>query len=227
MKPIAIAHRGYSGTEPENTLLAFQKSIDLNCNGIELDVHKTADDHIIVFHDFEIAISQDKIAPISSLTLADIKSIILPKNQKIPTLIEVLHLVNKHCFVNIELKGNNTEQLVCAIIHDFINQNNWSYAHFLVSSFKPELLVAVKFIDNKIPIAIIVDSNLEQAIDFAQTNNLFAIHPNYKILNQQLIAEMQNKNLKVFTWTVNNPEDIKTLTNLGIDGIISDFPDRI
>lgn len=227
MKPKAIAHRGYSGTEPENTLLAFQKAVDVNCDGIELDVHKTADNQVIVFHDLEIEIEPRKKVQISSLTLLEIKSIDLPKNQKIPTLKEVLNLIDKKCLVNIELKGNNTEKLVVQIIRDFVANKNWKYSDFLVSSFKPDMLLTMQSIDTKIQLGIITDINLEQAIDFAQANHLFSIHPNHKTLNHQEIKRIQATGIKIFAWTANEILDIKLLSDMGVDGIISDFPDRI
>src|SRR3990167_6132033 len=107
---LKIGHRGAKGYEPENTLISFQKAIDLKVDGIELDVHLSLDGEIMVIHDETIDRTTPNIGFVKNNTSSDLKEL------GIPTLIEVLDLTNQKCFINIELKGIGTAKPVVDII---------------------------------------------------------------------------------------------------------------
>lgn len=226
MKTLSIAHRGASGHFPENTLLAFEKAVKSNCDGIELDVHLSADGQIVVFHDDSVLYNNKK-ALVSELSFAEIRTIALPEKQFIPLLTEVLDLIDKKCFVNIELKGNNTPKAVVEIIDLYIKDKKWTYNHFLISSFSKDLLLETKFLNPEIRLTILTDSDLELAFDFAKYLKLHAINPQFHLLTENDLQRMHFAGFKVFTWTANEKIDIKNLIDMGIDGIISDFPEHI
>jgi glycerophosphoryl diester phosphodiesterase len=224
---LTIAHRGFKGIAPENTLLAFQKALDIHADGIELDVHLSADGHVIVIHDETVDRTTNGKGFVNKLYLQELKSFDIEKNQKIPTLEEVFDLVNKKCIVNIELKGKGTTEPVIDLIEKYIKEKKWNYNHFLVSSFDWNALQQLRLLNEKIPIGVLAETNLDLAIAFAKFMGAETIHPYFHLLTKENTLKMQEKGLKVFAWTINEIEDIQKLKTFEVNGIISDFPDRI
>ena len=226
-KMLKIAHRGAKGYEPENTLKAFQKALDFNADGIELDVHLSADGHIIVIHDETIDKMTNGKGFINTLSLPELKSFLVADQYEIPTLKEVFDLVNKKCFINIELKNADTLTKVISLIDEYVSEKKWSYDHFIVSSFDWNALKEVHDFDSKISIGVLTETNLDLALAFAETINAKAIHPYYHLLNPENTKEIQQKGFLVLPWTVNIEEDIQKIKSYQVDGIITDFPDKI
>ena len=226
-KMLKIAHRGAKGYEPENTLQAFQKALDLNADGIELDVHLSADGHIIVIHDDTIDKMTNGKGFVNTLSLPELKSFLIAEKHEIPTLNEVFDLVNKKCFINIELKDVDTLTKVVSLIDEYVSEKKWSYDHFIVSSFDWNALLEVHNFDSKIPIGVLTETDLNLALAFAETIKAKAIHPYYHLLNEENTKEIQKKGFLVLPWTVNIEEDIQKIKSFKVDGIISDFPDKI
>jgi len=224
---LKIAHRGAKGYEPENTLQAFQKALDLNADGIELDVHLSADGHIIVIHDDTIDKMTNGKGFVNTLSLPELKSFLIAEKHEIPTLNEVFDLVNKKCFINIELKDVDILTKVVSLIDEYVSEKNWSYDHFIVSSFDWNALLEVHNFDSKIPIGVLTETDLNLALAFAETIKAKAIHPYYHLLNEENTKEIQEKGFLVLPWTVNIEEDIQKIKSFKVDGIISDFPDKI
>lgn len=224
---LKIAHRGAKGYEPENTLKAFQKALDLNADGIELDVHLSADGHIIVMHDETIDKMTNGKGEITQFTLAELKSFLIGGQYKIPTLNEVFDLVDKKSFINVELKNADTSSQVAALIETYIKEKSWNYEHFIISSFDWNALKEVQNLNPNIPIGVLTEENLNTALTFAETIKAKAIHPDYQLLDAENVSEIKKKGFLVFPWTVNKEEDIQKIKDYNVDGIISDFPDKI
>ncbi|MBF4492092.1 glycerophosphodiester phosphodiesterase [Flavobacterium sp. JLP] len=224
---LKIAHRGAKGYEPENTLQSFQKALDLNADGIELDVHLSADGHIIVIHDETIDKMTNGKGFVNTLSLTELKSFLIDGKHEIPTLREVFDLVDKKCFINIELKSYETLGKAVALIEEYISEKNWNYEHFIVSSFDWNALQEVHNLNSNIPIGVLTETDLNLALAFAETIKAKAIHPYYHLLNSENVLQMQEKGFLVLPWTVNIEEDIQKIKNLKVNGIITDFPDKI
>lgn len=224
---LKIAHRGAKAYEPENTLKAFQKALDLNADGIELDVHLSSDGHVIVIHDETIDKMTNGKGFVNTLSLTELKSFLIDAQYEIPTLKEVFDLVNKKCLINIELKSAAALTKVVALIDQYVSEKNWNYEHFIVSSFDWNALQAVHNLDSKIPIGVLTETDLDLAVAFAETIKAKAIHPYYHLLNQENTAKMQEQGFLVLPWTVNVTEDIQKIKNYKVDGIITDFPDKL
>ena len=218
---LKIGHRGAKGFEPENTLISFQKAIDLKLDGIELDVHLSSDGEIMVIHDETIDRTSNGKGFVNQFTASQLKEF------GIPTLIEVLELVNRNCFVNIELKGIGTVKAVVELIVHYILEKNWSYTDFLVSSFDWKMLEEVYLLHPKIRIGVLTEESVEKALAFAKKTKAFSIHPDYRLLTKENVALMQENGFEVYPWTVNSTEDIEKIKSFHVNGIISDFPDRI
>jgi glycerophosphoryl diester phosphodiesterase len=218
---LKIGHRGAKGYEPENTLISFEKAIDLNVDGIELDVHLSSDGEIMVIHDKTIDRTTNGKGFVNHFTASELKK------YEIPTLTEVLNLINQKCFINIELKGIGTTKPIIELVEHYILDQNWNYTDFLVSSFDWKMLEEVQLLNPKIQIGVLTEESISAALAFAKNIKAFSIHPNYKLLTKENVALMQKNGFEVYPWTVNSIEDIQKIKSFNANGIISDFPDRI
>lgn len=226
-KPLIIAHRGASGYELENTIAAFEKALQLNVDMIELDVYVVKSGEVVVFHDDTLDRLSNTHGEIEHFTLETLQRICLHGGYKIPSLKEVLQLLDGACKVNIELKGQCTAAPVVEIIHDFVATSNFKKDSFLISSFRWDELEKVKTIDATIPIAVLVEGNPFPAIEIAKKLNAVAVNPHYSYLNETNVNLMHSHHLDIYTWTVNDYFDIDQVKALGVDGIITNYPDRV
>lgn len=226
-KILKIGHRGAKGYKNENTLVSFRKAIDLGVDGIELDVHLSLDNEIMVIHDETIDRTTDGKGFVNSFSLQELKSFRTKKGEQIPTLKEVLDAVDQKCFINIELKGNGTAKPVIELIQTHITEKNWSYNLFLVSSFDWIALREVRLLNPKIPIGVLTHTDLDLGIAFAKFIQAETIHPYFHLLTHENTQQMQKEGFQVFAWTVNELEDIQKMKTFNLNGIITDFPDRL
>jgi glycerophosphoryl diester phosphodiesterase len=224
---LKIAHRGARGYEPENTLKSFQKALDLNADGIELDVNLSSDGHIIVMHDETIDRMTNGKGLVNTLSLPELKSFLIDGQYEIPTLNEVFDLIDKKCLINIELKGAGTSAKVVSLIEKYISDKNWNYQHFIISSFQWNYLEEVHNLNSNIAIGVLTEENIDTALTFAEGIKAKAINPDYQLLNLENTKKIQEHGFLVLPWTVNKAEDIQKIKSYNVDGIISDFPDRL
>lgn len=224
---LKIGHRGAKGYEPENTLIAFEKAIELGVDGIELDVHLSSDDQLIVIHDETIDRTTNGKGFVSLFSLKELKSFRIENTQEIPTLLEVLDLVNRRCLVNIELKGIGTDKAVAKLIQHYISNKNWNYTDFLVSSFDWKMLQTTHLVNPKIRIGVLTEESIDAALAFAKKINAFSVHPDYQLVTKENVILLQENGFEVYPWTVNSNEDIQKIKSYQVNGIISDFPDRV
>lgn len=226
-KILKIGHRGAKGYEPENTLISFEKAIEMGADGIELDVHLSLDGHLIVIHDETIDRTTNGKGVVNQLTLAELKSFRINEKFEIPTLEEVLDLVDQRCFVNIELKNQDTAEKVVQLIEHYISDKKWKNSDFIVSSFDWNALQQVRFLNDAIRIGVLTETDLDLAISFARFMKAEALHPDFQLLANVYAAKIQEKGILVFPWTVNEIDDIQKMKSFKVDGIITDFLDRV
>lgn len=203
-----IGHRGAMGYELENTLESINKAIELEVDGIEIDVFKIKSGEIVVFHDEYVDKLTDGSGKIEDYNLKDLKKLKLLNGSMIPLLEDVLDLLDEKYFLNIELKGLNTAETVESILKDRKN--------ILISSFNWDELKKTT-LDK----AILIEGNPLLALKVAKEMGAIAINPDYNFLTLEIIDKIHKENLKIYTWVVN--DKIK----LNVDGIISDYPDKI
>lgn len=214
---IKIGHRGAKGYAAENTLASFQKALELGVDAIELDVFLSKNAIPVVIHDKTIDRTTTGKGLVSSYTATELQ------NYGIPTLKDVFHLVNNQCEINIEIKEFEAVKSVL----DLINSSVFSKDKILISSFDWNALQEVHFHDEKIRIGVLTETDLDLALAFAKFIKAYSIHPYYHLLTDENSKKIKDNNFKIFTWTVNEPEDLQKLKSFRVDGIISDFPDRI
>lgn len=218
---LKIGHRGAKGYIAENTLASFQKAMDLKVDGIELDVHLSSDGKVVVIHDDTVDRTTSKKGLVEDLTAQELELL------GVPTLESVFDLVNKKCFLNIELKTYETADKVVGLIVKYVTKKQWSYDDFIVSSFDWNALQRVRFLNDIIRMGVLTSTDLELAIAFAKRIGAYAIHPHYHLLTAEKVIEMQAENFKCYPWTINESSAITFAKSLHVDGIITDFPDRL
>ena len=222
-----IGHRGAKGHLAENTLPSIAKAIDLGVNGIEIDVFKCASGELVVFHDKTLEDLTNASGYIEDLDLDSIQRIEVLDGYTIPTLNEVMDLIQGKVFLNIELKGSQTAIETNNLLEEYFDKEEWSTEKILISSFIWEELKKFRQINKEIPIAILTEDDPLDAIPIGLELDAVSINPDYETLNDENIQKIQKNGFKIYPWTVNAPKDIRLLIEKGVDGIITDFPERI
>lgn len=225
--PIIIGHRGARGHVVENSLPSIEKAIDLGSDAIEIDVFKIADGSIIVFHDQTVDRLTQATGPIEAYRKETLDTLSLEGGVKIPTLAQVLDLIDARVVLNVELKGAGTAKPVFDILQYYIDTKGWKLNDFIISSFRWDELEAIRELSPKIPIGILTSEDIDGAILEGEKLDAVAIHPHFKSLNSQNVERMHEKNFKIYPWTVNDTADINAMKRFKVDGIITDYPDRI
>lgn len=226
-EPLVIGHRGAMGHETENTLASIQKALDLGVDMIEIDVFKIKSGEIVVFHDKTVDRLTNGPGAIEEYGIVDLNKLILDGGHKIPMLQDVLKLIDNKVALNIELKGANTADKVNHTIEFYTESRGWSPENFIISSFNWDELRAMRKFNEDIAIAVLTEDNPLDAIEVANELNAVAINPYFKNLDADVIKKIKDAGFKIYTWTVNEPEDISAIKDLGVDGIITNFPERV
>lgn len=231
-----IAHRGYSGRYPENTMLAFRKAVEAGCDGIELDVHETKDGQLVIIHDETLDRTTDGSGPVRDYTLAELKRFNAagPYADKIPP--ERIPSFEEYCawvatqdiFTNIEIKTDN-------VYYPDIEQKIWDMIvqyglekKVLFSSFNHVSLMRLKTIappDVALG-ALVLPADSVQVFpgEFCKAAGFAAYHPPYSVLNDENVKSCQDNGIKINVWTVNDMAGLEQLRAWGCDGIFTNFP---
>lgn len=223
--PICLAHRGASGYEPENTLRSFTKALELGAPWVEFDV-RIVEGQAIVFHDRTLDRMAQCPGVVEKQTLATIRSLLLPKGEKIPLLTETLDLLRGRASAQIELKGPGSGSIVGDVLLQSLS-DGWSRESILVSSFDQDELLAFKKKAPEIPLGLLTYGYPLNCIEIAKRLGAYSVHLHIDSVRSSRIQDLHGAGLKVFVYTVNDPADIRSLKGLGVDGIFSDFPDRV
>ena len=214
---LKIGHRGAKGHLPENTLASFEKAIALGVDMIELDVWLSSDKIPMVIHDETIDRTTSKTGLVTDYSAKELQAL------GIPALIDVFKLVDNRCEINVEIKPFSATQAVL----NLIAKSTFDQSKILISSFDWNALQEVRFHDEDIRIGVLTETDLDLAIAFAKFIKAYSINPYYHLLTAENVQKIKEKGFKVFPWTINEPEDITFVKSLEVDGIITDFPERL
>ncbi|MHA1936013.1 MAG: glycerophosphodiester phosphodiesterase [Candidatus Thorarchaeota archaeon] len=217
---IVIAHRGASANVPENTLLAFEKAWQLGAHMIELDIHETADNHLVVIHDHEVSRCTDGTGEVSELTYNEIKSLNAGNGQKIPSLEEVLVFAHGKVDVNIELKVPDVEKRVL----DLISMKGMIDSIY-ISSFLHGTLNVVRNLCESVPTGILLSKPIDDLVNYSVGLGATSINPMHEMVDEFLVSSVHEVGMKLYPWTVNDMQSMMHLLSLGVDGIITDNPE--
>lgn len=233
-RPAIIAHRGASAHAPENTLSAFKMALDHNADGVELDAKLTIDGKIVVIHDQTVDRTTGAHGVVREMTLAQLKALDAGSffdsafaGERIPTLEEVFVAVGSRALINVEITNYTS---VWDALPDKIADLVIKYGlqdHIIFSSFHPLNLIRVKRRLPNVPTAILTDVGRRGWLLRSEVGRLITpqfIHPYYMDVNEVMLNFEHQRGRRVNVWTVDNPDEIRRLFKMGIDGIITDDP---
>ena len=231
-----FAHRGFSGNYPENTMLAFRKAVETEgCDGIELDVHFTKDEEIVIIHDERIdRTCVNGTGLVKDYTLEELQKFDVSfkfagqcEPQHIPTLREYFELVkDTHIVTNIEIKTSNyeypgIEQKVYDLIMEYGLKDK-----IIISSFNHYTIQRMKEVCPDMKCGLLTETWMINAGAYTKNCGVECLHPIFFNMTEEHFAEVKSHGLEVNVWTVNEESDIRAMIERGVDSIIGNFPDR-
>lgn len=222
---ITIGHRGAAGYAPENTLKSIARALDLGAHWVEIDVY-SVDNQLVVIHDDKLERTTNGHGYLSDKSFSYLRSLDAGQGEKIPILDEVFELVNHRAGINIELKGSNTAKHLAKHISDRIARG-WSFEEILVSSFDHTELATLKDIEPRIRRGGLIYGIPQDYAAFGEKLKLHSVNPSIHFINQQLIDDAHKRGFLVLAYTANDPRDIEKMASMGVDGLFSDYPDRV
>lgn len=216
-RPLRIGHRGAAGCAAENTLLSIETALAIGVDVVEIDVHRSLDGHLIVMHDERVDRTTNGSGYIRDLTLAELRAL----QPGVPILSEVLAAVKDRAALMIEMKIRGIAHSVVAAVA-LARGSSVYYASFLHS----ELLRIRELVPDARTIALIDGVPVSPAA-FALDAKATHAGIGFDCLEPDSVTALQNAGIGVFTYTVDDPRDIAYARLLGVDGLISNFPDRL
>tara|TARA_R110002111_G_scaffold59544_1_gene100015 strand:+ start:1113 stop:1784 length:672 start_codon:yes stop_codon:yes gene_type:complete len=220
---LMIGHRGAMGCAPENTLLSIHKAIELGADWVEIDVHCVAD-KLLVIHDETVDRTTNGRGKLIDYSFEELRALDAGLGQRIPTLQEVLEVTVGKVGLNIELKGLGTGKVLTSLLR---NTPETYKNKMLVSSFlMPELEQVVR-LNQHVKIGVLAGNNINESIAWATKLKAFSIHLRLQKVTPKWIDRAHDLGLKVYVYTVNKVVQIRRMKELGVDGVFSDYPNRL
>ena len=230
-----FAHRGASAYAPENTLAAFRLAHDMGADGVELDVQLTKDGEVVVIHDETLDRTTDGTGWVKDHTLTQIKELNASggnaayPHERIPTLDEVFDvLADSPLAINIEIKDSLIPYPgIAERVLEMVDQRNWEY-RITLSSFNHMTLAHIRQIGSLAYTGVLFADVLYEPWNYAHQLWATALHPHFRYVDAvpSVVAEAHNSLLEINAWTVNELDDIDRMLSRGVDGIITNYPDR-
>lgn len=218
-----FAHRGASGTYPENTQSAITAAVEIEVDGIEVDVQSCLDDYMII-HDTWLDRTTSGRGKINKLTREQIQCFDAGNGEFVPTLQQTIDWTANKVLLNLELKHTFSLDKFVELIELNIVNNKLSQDMLLVSSFDHHQLMWLK---QKLPwlkIGALTGSIPINYAEFAQRLQAFSIHVDKNFINHEFVADAKQRGLQVYAYTVDKKEDIELMLSFGVDGIFTNYP---
>lgn len=231
--PWIIAHRGASGSSPENTLAAFERAVALGAQFIETDLHLTRDARFVAIHDKALERTTNGKGAVRDYTLAELRELDAGMwydrqfmGQKIPTLEEVLEFAREHDVVfYLEIKYDSAWGMHHALTAALGGAGN--AARTIVISFDPATVDAVRKLDASIMTGLLVEGSSRDFVKSATEVGARQLCPKADLVTPELVEQAHRSSLHVVTWTVNDVAKMNSVMGAGVDGIMTDVPDRL
>lgn len=229
-----IAHRGASGVFPENTRLAVEKAIQAGADMIELDCQLTSDGHVVIFHDEYLDRIAGVAGTVKKLTLAQLKNLDLGgwrnsafKGERILTVEEVVEIVGGRADLCLEIKQFVGSPPGIELKLLFILSHYGYLDRTILSSFDYSCLRRVRELAPEAGVGLIFGAGSEDdPFLTAQQLGAASLHVQKELATPQFIARTRDLELMAVVWTVNEVEEMEQFISLGVDGIMTDFPER-
>jgi glycerophosphoryl diester phosphodiesterase len=230
---LVFGHRGASAYAPQNTLAAFSLAAEMGAHGVELDVHLSADGHLVVIHDFSVDKTTDGSGEVVEKTLAELKELDAGvkfaqdyAGARVPTLDEVFETIGKQLAINIEIKGE-THGIEDAVA-ECVNRHN-ALDSVIVSSFNPLILRRMGKGHPDMPLGFLSEPGMspDQIAPLLMGLKLRARHPHFSEIDRVYMNIARLYGYRVNTWTVNDTDRALALAELNVDTLITDRPDDL
>jgi len=223
---LVIGHRGSPGTSPENTLKSFEETVLSGADALELDVQICKTGELVVIHDMRVDRTTDGKGLVSQLTFSELRGLDAGDKEKIPTLVEVLDLVDNRIEIHIELKSAGTSEKTAALLDKYVKEGKYTFDNFVISSFDHHELVNFRRFNKECRVAALMAHIPLNYADVIQTDKLDLWSLNLKIdsTNPEFVRSAHEKGYKFLVFTVNDLEDREILRDMGVDGVITNFP---
>ena len=218
---LIYAHRGASAIHPENTLRAFRQALAIGVDGIEFDVHATADGIPVVIHDRDIGRTTDGDGYVDQIPLARLETFDAGQGERVPTLAEVLALVGDAAHLDIEIKGSDVEQAVLDVLaqHPTVR---WA-----ISSFAWDTLRTLRRLDPVAELWPLAERAGDELIAIATELASPAVSLYTGAYTAENAAKLRDAGLRVMVWTVNDPMEARRVADLGAFALCTDDPQRL
>lgn len=225
------AHRGASAYAPENTMAAFEMALEMGADGIELDVQMSRNGHLVVIHDPTLERTTDGSGLVAQYTLAELRRVDAGawfderfRGQRIPTLAEVFELVRGKALLNVELKVMpvrypGIEEALVKLVED----TGFPVEDLIISSFEHLSLLRVQSLEPRLAIAALFS---HYPTSFASLPGTI-MHPQWPVVDEEFMAKARAEGRTVNVWTADDPRAWERLAALGVDGIITNTPDKL
>ena len=218
-KPLVIAHRGDSSRALENSLDAFRLALSIPVDMIEFDIRKSRDNVLYVMHDKETGRTADGSLDIEKAVSDDISGLRLKNGEAIPTLNDVLILVDGKVGLNIEIKSKGAGALTAAHL-----VGSGYRGKVLISSFKEEEVIGARRVMPDVPVAGIFDTFIPAEVAAYKAKGYHFISLNRKTVTSELVDLCHRQNIVMYVWTVDQEGEVEKLVSWGVDGIYSNNP---
>jgi glycerophosphoryl diester phosphodiesterase len=232
-----LGHRGARALAPENTLAGMRAGMNAGADGVEFDVQRTSDGHLVVFHDDDLKRICGVGGRVVTSTLAQLRELDAGRHfgpqfsgELIPTLDELIETLPASAFLNIEAKRFRfrSDGLEAGIVQAIRRHN--LLGRCIVSSFNPILLWRMGRMDRSIPLGLLYAPDEPPGLNRGWPRyglRLAALHPYHEQVTAKLLQQTRGRGQQINTWTVNEPAEMRRLLGLGVDGIITDRPDLL
>ena len=226
MSLFLYAHRGASAQAPENTLAAFRLAVESGADGVELDVHLSADGVPVVIHDATLERTTDGVGPIGHYPAAELVALdagrwFAPEfaGEPLPSLRQVLELLAGRLRINVEIKDADAALATLAVLKEF------PAADVIISSFDRTALCELRCADQQIPLAVLSDAaGWHRILGEAREIGASALHLRADLVTRPLVARFREAGLPVYAWTVDDPGRARSLVRAGIAGLFTNDP---
>jgi glycerophosphoryl diester phosphodiesterase len=230
---LVIAHRGASGYAPENTLAAFRRAVALGANFIETDLQLSRDARFVAIHDDSVDRTTNGKGRVHDLTLPELRRLDAGSwfgsefaSEQVPTLEEILDFSKKHDVVfYLELKPGATWGGEHALVGAL--RESGEIPRTVVISFNAPILEKLRQIEPTLMTGLLYEGDLDRPVEKAIEVGARQLAVRGDLVTPALLADARKRDLQVVCWTVNHPAHMRMLVEAGVDGIMSDYPDRL
>ena len=219
---LRIGHRGAGGHAPENTLAAIERGIALHAHLVEFDVRATSDGQLVLLHDATLDRTTNGHGLIADQLWRDVRQVIGGDGQPLPLLADALRVASGRTGVIIEIKAERIAKQICRTVREVQFSGPVIYTSFLHDE-----LLAVRRENPQAQTMALIEAVPVNRTAFATDAQAIHVGVALEVLTPSFLKSLHDRSLRVFVYTVNEPADIQRAKAMGVDGIISDYPERL